>query len=62
MMATPNVRLEAMLDWEKAPAARICHQQEDHLVPIFAALGAAEDEPAERIFHTSELTGITVSN
>lgn len=63
MMAAPDARREAMLDWETAPAARICHEQEDHLVPIFVALGAAEDEPAERIYHhTSKMTGITVSN
>jgi len=63
MMADPEARRQAMLDWETAPAARICHAQEDHLVPIFVALGAAEDEPARRIYHhTSEMTGITVSN
>jgi aromatic ring-opening dioxygenase catalytic subunit (LigB family) len=63
MMAPPEARREAMLNWERAPAARICHEQEDHLVPIFVALGAAEDEPAERIYHhTSDMTGITVSN
>lgn len=63
MLAAPDVRRQAMLDWETAPAARICHEEEDHLVPIFVALGAAEDEPAKRIYHhTSEMTGITVSN
>ncbi|MFQ1701165.1 DODA-type extradiol aromatic ring-opening family dioxygenase [Loktanella agnita] len=63
MMAAPDKRRRTMLDWESAPAARICHEEEDHLVPIFVALGAAEDEPAERIYHhTSEMTGITVSN
>lgn len=63
MMAAPDKRRQAMLDWESAPAARICHEEEDHLVPIFVALGAAENEPAERIYHhTNEMTGITVSN
>lgn len=63
MTASPAARQEAMLNWESAPAARICHEEEDHLVPVFVALGAAEDEPAERIYHhTSDLTGITVSN
>ncbi|MGV6887827.1 DODA-type extradiol aromatic ring-opening family dioxygenase [Rhodophyticola sp. SM2404] len=63
MLAAPDIRRQAMLDWEAAPAARICHEEEDHLVPIFVALGAAEDEPAKRIYHhTSEMTGITVSN
>lgn len=63
MMAAPDARRQAMIDWERAPAARICHREEDHLVPIFVALGAAEHEPAERIFHhVSEITGVTVSN
>lgn len=63
MMPAPDARRQAMLDWESAPAARICHAEEDHLVPIFVALGAAEDESAERIYHhTSDMTGITVSN
>lgn len=63
MMAEPEARRKAMLNWETAPAARICHKEEDHLVPIFVALGAAENEPAERIFHnTGQASGITVSN
>lgn len=63
MNAAPDARRAAMLNWENAPAARICHEEEDHLVPLFVALGAAENEAAERIYHhTSEMTGITVSN
>ncbi|MGJ8586085.1 MAG: hypothetical protein ACSHXD_18490 [Marinosulfonomonas sp.] len=63
MSAAPDARRAAMLNWETAPAARICHREEDHLVPIFVALGAAENEPATRIFHdVSETLGITVSN
>ncbi|WP_439140874.1 DODA-type extradiol aromatic ring-opening family dioxygenase [Planktotalea sp.] len=63
MNAAPDARHAAILNWETAPAARICHAQEDHLVPLFVALGAAENELAERIFHhTSETSGITVSN
>ncbi len=63
MTAAPEVRRAAMLNWETAPAARICHEEEDHLVPLFVALGAAENEPATRIYHhTNEASGITVSN
>ena len=32
---------EALLDWEKAPEARRAHPTEDHLLPIFVAMGAA---------------------
>ncbi|MGH1414440.1 MAG: DODA-type extradiol aromatic ring-opening family dioxygenase [Pelagimonas sp.] len=63
MSARPDARREAILKWETAPAARICHREEDHLVPLFVALGAAENEPATRIFHdVSKTLGITVSN
>lgn len=59
----PAARVQAMLDWEAAPAARIAHKEEDHLVPLFVALGAAEGEKATRIYHEI-LPGreITVSN
>ena len=46
MAKTGTARTDAMLHWETAPYARTCHAQEDHLVPLFAALGAAEDEAA----------------
>lgn len=53
----PSMRLEAIKDWESAPFARICHPEEDHLVPLFVALGAAETEPATRIYHDFEMMG-----
>ena len=53
----PAARTEALLNWEQAPAARTCHAKEDHLAPIFAALGAAEEEPATRIYHQKEIFG-----
>lgn len=63
MMAAADDRRQAMLAWESAPYARICHEYEDHLLPIFVALGAAEREKAERIFnYTNPMSGITVSN
>jgi len=62
MNMEPSARKQAMLHWECAPSARLAHPQEDHLVPLFVALGAAEDEKATRIFHDVGATGITVSN
>ena len=63
MRLDPETRADAVRNWESAPAARISHKEEDHLVPLFVALGAAEQEPATRIFHdVGERTGITVSN
>jgi aromatic ring-opening dioxygenase catalytic subunit (LigB family) len=45
------------MDWTEAPFARECHPEEDHLVPLFAALGAAEGEAARRIYHEREIMG-----
>lgn len=53
----PAARTAAVLDWERAPMARICHAQEDHLIPLHAALGAAEDEAATVVYHDTGLFG-----
>lgn len=53
----PTERTAALLDWERAPMARICHAQEDHLIPLHAALGAAEDEAARVVYHDTGLFG-----
>ena len=56
-------RTKALLDWESAPHARTCHPQEDHLVPLFAALGAAEDETATLVYHDKTVFGgVTASS
>ena len=47
----------------RAPHSRTCHPQEDHLVPLFVALGAAETEMASMIYHEeSFMGGITASS
>ncbi|WP_426033724.1 DODA-type extradiol aromatic ring-opening family dioxygenase [Cypionkella sp. TWP1-2-1b2] len=63
-MALPEAsRTKALLDWDKAPSARICHPQEDHLVPLFAALGAAENETATMVYHDKNVFGgVTASS
>ncbi len=56
-------RTARLLDWESAPHARTCHAREDHLVPLFAALGAAEDAPATRVYHQEGVFGgVTASS
>lgn len=58
-----NDRTPALLDWESAPYARVCHAREDHLVPLFAALGAAEDEKATITYHDENVFGgVTASS
>ena len=63
-MALPgDQRTKALLEWDKAPSARICHPEEDHLVPLFAALGAAENELATMVYHDKNVFGgVTASS
>ena len=59
----PAARIAALEAWERAPAARIAHPREDHLIPLFVALGAAEGEAATQIYHEEAfMGGITVSS
>lgn len=58
-----GARTEALIRWEDAPYARVCHAEEDHLVPLFAALGAAEDGKATRVYHEDGIFGgVTASS
>lgn len=64
VMARPAAeRTEALMNWESAPYARVCHAEEDHFVPLFAALGAAETEKATMVYHdTNVFGGVTASS
>lgn len=63
MAQNPKARTHALLDWESAPYARTCHKDEDHLVPLFVALGAAESGHATRVYHDVGLFGgVTASS
>lgn len=56
-------RTRALIDWESAPYARVCHKEEDHLVPLFAALGAAEEGAAIQTYHEEGIFGgVTASS
>ncbi len=57
LMQAPDQRTPRILNWESAPYARVCHAQEDHLVPLFVALGAAEFDAATRVYHETDLLG-----
>ena len=61
--ASPEERSSRLIQWEQAPLARAAHPQEDHLVPLMAAVGAAENEPGEVVYHQKDLFGgITASS
>ena len=57
MQAAPADRVARLAQWESAPAARIAHPREEHLIPLMVALGAAENEAAACVFH--EVGGFT---
>ncbi len=59
----PEQRTRAIIDWESAPYARVCHAKEDHLAPLFVALGAAEADVATQTYHErGVLGGMTASS
>lgn len=63
MCNVPTIeRTQRLLHWDQAPSARACHPAEDHLVPLFVAVGAAEADQATRCFHQTDFFGsITAS-
>jgi aromatic ring-opening dioxygenase catalytic subunit (LigB family) len=60
---TPEERERRLLHWANAPGARRAHPREDHLIPLMAVVGAAENEPASRVYHEDDFFGgIAVSS
>jgi aromatic ring-opening dioxygenase catalytic subunit (LigB family) len=60
---SPAERERAMLGWTDAPYARVAHPREDHLVPLWVALGAADAEKAACVYHEDAFFGsLTVSS
>lgn len=39
-----------LTQWEQAPAARLAHPQEDHLLPLMVMAGAAGSDTGQRVF------------
>lgn len=63
LKSAPPERTALLLDWEKAPFARVCHPREDHLIPLMAAVGAAETDKATRVYHEDSMFGgVTASS
>lgn len=61
--STPLERTARLLEWERAPAARAAHPQEDHLMPLHVAVGAAEQEPGRTVYRQDDFFGaITMSS
>ena len=61
--STANEREARLLTWTTAPAARLAHPQEDHLIPLMVAVGAAKTEAATVVYHEEDLLGgVTASS
>lgn len=61
--SSPQQRTALLRNWESAPAARLAHPQEDHLIPLMVATGAAELEPAVAVYHEANaFANITASS
>ncbi|OUM02873.1 DODA-type extradiol aromatic ring-opening family dioxygenase [Variovorax sp. JS1663] len=56
-------RVERLLAWSQAPAARIAHPREEHLIPLMVAIGAAGEERGVRVYHEDAFRGgVSVSS
>ena len=56
-------RAQRLIDWQDAPAARVAHPQEDHLLPLMVAVGAAGHDEAVCVYHEEGFFGgVTVSS
>lgn len=45
-----EARNEMLIDWQSAPAARLAHPREDHLLPLMVVAGAAGNDVGQRLF------------
>lgn len=53
----PRAREQRLLEWDRAPSARLAHPEEDHLIPLMVAVGAAWDEKGHCIHHEEAFFG-----
>jgi aromatic ring-opening dioxygenase catalytic subunit (LigB family) len=52
-----EARNSSLMNWSQAPSARLAHPREDHLIPLLVAVGAAESELGERVYHEDAFFG-----
>ena len=48
---TPEERIAALTEWDKAPSARDAHPREEHLLPLHVVVGAAGSDPGRRMLN-----------
>jgi aromatic ring-opening dioxygenase catalytic subunit (LigB family) len=56
----PEMRNSKLVAWDRVPAGRKAHPEEDHLIPLMVISGAAGEERGQRVFNGPVL-GTTVS-
>lgn len=56
----PEGRNDALTRWAGAPAARLAHPREEHLIPLMVAAGAADTDRA-RVGYNKTFAGIRLS-
>ncbi|RZJ11044.1 MAG: dioxygenase [Rubrivivax sp.] len=62
-LPSPEGRDARLLAWAQAPAARIAHPREEHLLPLMVAAGAAEGDAATCSYReTGFMGGVTASS
>lgn len=60
LTARPAAERELLLaDWEQAPAARLAHAREEHLLPLMVAAGAAPGEQGRCVCLEPAFMGVT---
>lgn len=57
LASAPEERRRRLIEWEEAPAARIAHPREEHLLPLHVVVGAAGEDTASRIYYEENLLG-----
>ncbi len=63
LQTAPEERTRRLADWTTAPSARAAHPREEHLIPLMMAVGAAERDTAECVYHADDFQGkVAVSN
>ena len=50
VLSAPKERARRLIDWQLAPSARLAHPQEDHLIPLMIAAGAAGEDAGRAEF------------
>lgn len=54
----PAERWARLARWNEAPAARLAHPEDDHLLPLMVAAGAAEHDGAAMTYHQDDFGGV----